>query len=388
MYRFLTQVAYFVTPLGLLCAFPLAVLWRSGEFHSVQYVETLMQRSTPLVHGPAYNNYRQEYQRDMMEKRTPEVITLGSSRVGEFRAAFFKNPTLFQNGTGGFNGALSGMSDFVQDMPTPPRIIIASMDQYFFQPEDAKNRVVERPYTPPPHSAFYEPFFESFFRAGGWWKVYSDYSAGKINLHTIFGARSPTTTATGLRAVANGSGFTNDGSDYYGEVIYSPALQEKTASDIAALSAQITETYGDEYGSGISEDALAQVRRLLNLARSRGVIVIGFLPPMSHAVHARLAAYPEAPYAYAYRHLGGVLAGIYKEYGFDFYDFSDITSFGASDKEMLDSKHGSEKMYTRLFIVMAQHSAVLQPLTDIPYLQERLRSANSDLVVFGLEPGY
>lgn len=388
MYRFLRQLALFLIPLGLLFAFPCAVLWRSGEFNSVQHVEELMREPAPLINGPAYNNYRQEYQRDMMAIRTPEIITLGSSRVGEFRAAFFTHPAVFQNGTGGFNGALSGMSDFLRDMPTPPQIIIASMDQYFFQPEDAKNRVVERPYAPPPRSAPYEPFFESLFRAGGWWKVYSDYHAGKINLKKVFAAQSTTTTTTGLRAVANGSGFTNDGSDYYGEVIYSPVLQEKTAADIASLAAQITPTYGDEYGNGISQDALAQLKKFLALAQSKGTTVIGFLPPMSHGVHERLAAYPDASYAYAYRHLGDTLKDVYKAYGFDFYDFSDITSFGSSDREMLDVKHGSEKMYLRLFIVMAQHSAALKPVTDISYLQEQLRGARSDLVVFGLQPGY
>lgn len=47
--------------------------------------------------------------------------------------------------------------------------------------------------------------------------------------------------------------------------------------------------------------------------------------------------------------LAPTLSATYREYGFDFYDFSDIASLGGADVEMIDAKHGGEKMYLRLF---------------------------------------
>ena len=98
-----------------------------------------------------------------------------------------------------------------------------------------------------------------------------------------------------------------------------------------------------------------------------------------------MSAFPNAYYADTFRTLGKTLAAIYREYGFDFYDFRDITAFGGSDAEMVDQKHASEKMTLRMFIQMAQQNKKLGGYADIPYLTEKLGSATSTYEVFGLQ---
>ena len=382
---FLKKLALFLLPLFLLFAPATLVLWQVGEFYPSAYLGKLARTGAPIVVGSAYSNTRGNYQLQETLIRQPEVVALGTSRVGGFRAVFFKDPIVFYNDTG-TGGVLSNFRYFLEKLSdNPPRIIIAGMDAYFFNPEEVeKNSVVTRPDPFIVQSSWHQPLLGGVFLGGAWWKIYPDYFAGKFTLSKVFGERSGDVTYIGLRAVADGNGFLNDGSNYFGDVINSKEKQQKALEGIAALAASISVTNGDEYGSGISPEALDEVRRFLDTAKKQGSYVIGFIPPLSQAEYERLKAFPDAPYAYAFKNLGSVLSGIYREYGFDFYDFTDITSFGGSDIEMVESKHGSEKIYLRMFIKMAERNKQLGALVDTRYLTKKLHSAESNLVVFPL----
>lgn len=375
----------FLTPIALVFAPAVIVLTASGEFYSTQKVGELARSRETIVVGAAYSNTRGDYQLQETFIRKPEVIALGTSRVGGFRAVFFKDPAVFYNDTG-TGGVLSNFRYFLEKVSdNSPKIIIAGMDPYFFSPEEvARNSVVTRPDPFVAYISPHRPFFEGLFLGGGWWRIYPDYFSDKFSLSDVFGAQYANTTYIGLRAVADGNGFLNDGSNYFGDVISSKEKQQNARASIEALAASISETSGDEYGSGISPEALAEVRRFLDTTKKQGSYVIGFIPPLSHAQYERLKEFPNAPYAYAFKNLGPVLTNLYKEYGYDFYDFTDITAFGGSDSEMVESKHGSEKLYLRMFIKMAQINKQLGALVDTRYLTKRLQSAESNLVVFPL----
>ncbi len=383
MRLFLTICALFLAPLVLLFAPAIILLSSVGEFYAPETVGKLAREGHAIVVGNAYSNVRSGYQLQETLLRKPLVIALGTSRVGGFRSAFFTDPNIFYNDTG-TGGVLSNFRYFLEKLKHPPRIIIAGMDPYFFNPEEAKNSVVVRPDPFLKRVSWYEPFFSSLFTGGGWWRIYRDYATGKFTLKNVFGPRVGGPTLVGLRAVADSNGFLNDGSNYFGDVIHDKRNQEKVRAGILALAERISQTYGDEYGSGISPEALAEVRRFLDTAKKNNSEVIGFLPPLSHAVYERLQAFPEASYAYAFHNLGRVLTEVYREYGYDFYDFSDIESFGGSDREMVESKHGSEKIYLRLFIQMAHMNKPLGALVDIPSLTHKLMKTKSDFEVFTL----
>ena len=386
MKTFLKNLALFLLPLIALFAPSFIVLFASGEFTSLSTIEELSRGERTILVGQAYSDFRAEYQLHETSVRRPLVMTLGNSRVGEFRAAFFKDPNVFYNTTGA-TGALSDYRHFIEQLADkPPKIILANMNFSFFNPEEAKNLAVERP-DPfgAPQPAVYDIVLEAFVRNGGWWKAYADYFAGKFTLADVFTPTKNTVTTIGLRARADSGGFTNDGSDYYGNIINYPLNQRETLAEIDALAASITNTSGDEYGSGISSDALAELRKFLSLCKEKNIVPIGFLPPISHAEYEALQQHPDASYAYAFKNLGPTLADVYKEYGFDFYDFSDILSFGSSDNEMVDRKHGGEKMYLRLFIRMAENSVSLNSFVNIPYLKKKLATATSTYYVFGLQ---
>lgn len=384
MRAFIKKLAFFLLPLAALFAPAFVILLWSGEFYPLSMVEHLMNQPQPILVGQAYSNFGPALQIDEVIARAPKVITLGNSHVGEFRSAFFKEPTIFYNTTGAV-GPLSDYVYFINRLATPPKIIIANMEQTLFTPENAKNHVMSRPNPFTARDQPYDPFLESFFRNGGWWKVYTDYFSGKFTLADVFTPRQSPGVIIGLRARTTGDGFTNDGSSYWGNAIRSPLVQKKTLSDIDALAASITDTNGDVYGDAISNDSLAELRTFLELCKTRGITVIGFLPPLAYKEYRALKEHPRSTYASSFKSLAPTLAAVYRTYGFDFYDFTDISSFGSSDVEMVEAKHGGEKMYLRLFIKMAGGSTALNPLVDLSYLKERLASATSTYYVFGIE---
>jgi len=372
MRTFIAHLLIFLLPLVILFTPAFIVLFISGEFTSLENIGTLSRSTDRIVVGPAYSYFRSEYQLNEVSVRRPAVIALGSSRVGEFHSEFFKNPNVFYN-TSGSIGSLSGFNDFIKHLSQPPQIIIAGIDEYFFNPENAKNNTVKRPDPFIVHTKIYDPFFESFLRNGGWWKVYADYFSGKFILSDIFTCPQRDVRTIGLLACINNSGFTNDGSNYDNIVLYPSEISQ----GIDAVAASITDTNGDDYGSNISTDAIAELRIFLTSAKEKGINVIGFLPPISHKEFQALKQHPDAVYSYAFKNLYSTLAAVFKEYGFDLYDFSDISSWGSSDDEMAESKHGSGKMYLRLFIQMAENNESLAPLVDIPNLKEKLANATS-----------
>jgi hypothetical protein len=385
MLTFLKKIFLFLTPVALLFLPATAILFSAGEFYPPQKLGELARGSRAVIVGAAYSNVRGDYQLQETLFRKPEIIALGTSRVGGFRSVFFNKPSVFYNDTG-TGGVLSNFRYFLEKISEhPPRIIIAGMDPQLFNPEEeAKNSIVTRPDPFVEHVPWYGPFFDSLFLGDGWWKIYPDYFAGKFTLQQVFGSRDAAVTLIGLRAVGDRNGFLNDGSNYYGDVIHDSQNQKKALEGIDSLAASISDSFGDEYGSGISPVALAEVRNFLATAKKKGSIVIGFIPPISHAEYQRLKAFPNAPYAYAFKNLPSVLAGIYAEYGYDFYNFGDVSSFGGSDSEMVEAKHGSEKVYLRLFIKMAQMNKALAPLVNIPMLKQKLNETKSNYEVFPL----
>ena len=383
MRAFLIKTVLFMLPLAMIIAPPLVVLGLSGEYYPVRSLVALSQSAHRILIAEGYSNYVQEYQYTEVVDRTPALVFLGTSRVGEFRSVFVADPNQAYNAAHSV-AALSDFRHFIQDVPTPPQVVVAGMDQYFFDPADAKNTTITRPDPFTTHSAWWDPFFESLFRNVGWMKVYGDYAQDKFDFSQVF-APAADPTLIGLRARATGDGTTNDGSDYYGSIITSTDKQSKALKSIHTLAAAISEVSGDEYGDSISPEALAEVRAFLAAARERHVTVIGFLPPVSHEVYTKLRQHAEAPYADTVSTLGPTLQALYREFGYDFYDFSDITTFNSSDGEMVEAKHGGEKMYLRMFITMAHASPALRTLTDLPYLERQLASSTSQYAVFGLQ---
>ena len=106
MQRFLKNLTLFLIPGMVVLIFPTIVLFWSGEFYSVDKIGKIARDHRAVIIGLAYTNYAVEYQLQETIFRKPKILALGSSRVGQFRSLFFREPDLFYNTTGAI-GAIS-----------------------------------------------------------------------------------------------------------------------------------------------------------------------------------------------------------------------------------------------------------------------------------------
>ena len=390
MKLFLKNLLLFLLPVSVFFAPAFAVLWGTGEFYSLDRIGALARTPRPVLAGAAYSNFQTQYQLLETKTRTPSVLALGNSHVNEFRAAFFKEPAVFYNAAHAVL-ALSDFTHFIGALDTQPKIIIVAMSPSYFNPDNTKVNLIKRPNPFASPIAPHDPMLESFFRNGGWWKLYVDFYYGKFTFEQVFETNSSVSTI-GLRSVAEKYGFTNDGSDYYGDVIHSASSQASIREEIENLAKNISETRGyldrttfTPYGSTLSEHALKELKTFLHTSKEKNIFVIGYVPPIAQAGYDRMEQYSDAPYAYAFKQLAPTLQEIYREYGFAFYDFTSPASFGGSDGEMLDAGiHFSEKADLRMLIRMAKGTPQLRQFVDVPYLEKSLANAKSPFVVFDI----
>jgi len=90
-------------------------------------------------------------------------------------------------------------------------------------------------------------------------------------------------------------------------------------------------------------------------------------------VYVRLKADKES-FSYVFK-LEPKLQPLFEKYGFHLFDFSDASLMGATDEEMIDGIHGSEKTYLRILIEMAKTDSILNSYVSSVDLKEQLKEA-------------
>ena len=377
MKRFLLKLSIFLFPFVAMYGFPTYVLLWSGDLAPVEHViEAQKQSDTLILFGPAYTNFSPYFRLKSVLERKPRVISLGTSRVMQFRSKFFKEGVSFYN-AGGAVSKIKHFEAFLNRVPHDkmPELFIIGLDQYFFNPrwDNLADDDIEKQLSANDYGAF-DILLDS------WKQVYADYYDKKYSLRRLTFNREP--NRIGLSALTYGDGTRNDGSYHDQKYIRNPFDPKNKDYQFKNTFDRIAK--GDrrfEYSESISDGAVEVLERFLKRCKEKGVRVIGFLPPYPHVVYEKMISMPEYGYL---SQLAPRLKPLFQSYGFDFYDFSDMAWLGASDHETLDGLHGSEKAYLRLFIAMAESSPVLKKYSrDLSFLRDTLHHTPGDYDVFG-----
>jgi len=371
MRRFLVRLFLFCLPLIALFGFPALVLLASGELLPLDVYVYAAQHLPQSRFGLAYSNPIEAYKLRLLLVRQPRVVALGTSRVMQFRQQLFQPPESFYN-AGGIIARVEHLNPVLARIPRAqqPDVLIVGLDQYFFNPRwtdmaqinwDAQLDGTRNP------DAF------KIFTAN-WRQVYADAFAGKFSLLDVL-PNATTWSYFGLNARVRNRAFRFDGSHAPGNG--SDPLLDRSAEDYEYRDTLRRIEAGSDrfkYAQALSADALQALDRFLSAARARGIHVVGFLPPYAHTIYAKMMAMGD-DYAYM-KKLPLTLQPMFEQYGFTFYDFSDIASVGASDAETLDGFHGTETAYLRLFLQMIDRDPILKRYAaDQDWLRAELRQA-------------
>jgi hypothetical protein len=359
----------FAIPFLLLTGF----LLYTGEAMPLDSVVRMQMGEAPVLYRPRYGNRDPEFKLLATNTRHPDVVAVGSSRILQFRSMFFnRNPREFYNAAGPA-WQLEHVIALVEGLDYTPRLLIVSLDHPWFN--DA--------YPGDPFQPSLEPTsdFDHIFMVNR--SVMQAILDGeRLDIGQTLARREPAYggLALGLRAIRDGHGFRNDGSEQYGDFFVAQYLHPENER---ARHLSLLENGQDMYvrGSEVSERALQQLETLLQYCDERDIFVIGFLPSFMPTLYQEMIAGGQHEYI---TRLPERLAPLFDNHGFAFSDFTDGASLGATDADFIDGWHASERMNLRLYTEMARALPdVLGIYSDVERLEATNASATDTFNVFG-----
>lgn len=352
MRTYFLKLTLFISPIAVVLLFPMFVFWSSGEFISPARAIQIQRTATQeIIYGPAYSDFTKKYKLDAVLAKKPEILVLGTSRVMQFRANFFKNPETFYNAGGGISN-IQQLGFFMDRIPATdwPDVIIIGLDPYFFDPT-----IVDRQNNLPLTNARNTNISETV--RNGWWKVYADYWHGKFTLDDVIQRKDDTTI--GLRALTENSGFRNDGSEQYP----SDSVYQKNDFLEKASAIQNNQNCLD-YSSTISLRALEQFSDFSARAAAHGTRVIAFITPYPNRLMTAMSAL-ENDCRMSEKKISDLLQKMSLENrALRYFRMSDISWFGGKEEEMVDPFHGSEMTVIRMLIAMSKQDGAISTLLN------------------------
>ncbi|MBC8170488.1 MAG: hypothetical protein H7X77_02410, partial [Anaerolineae bacterium] len=266
--------------------------------------------------------------------RQPEHVVVGSSRVLQMRAVLLtEQPDSIYN-AGAPATTLTHILDLLNSIETPPKMLLLGIDADCFN--DA--------YVPDVFPAQVDDLRAIFNQNTAVAKA--ALTGRPVDISELVTRREPGYggLALGIKAIENGHGFRNDGSEQYGDFLIGrfldPAAERQRHLDWMRQGEQMY-----VYGDRVSEHGIQQMIDILEWAEANEVQVIGFMPPFAPELYQRMLKRGNHTYI---EQLIPKLETLFAEYGFAFFDFSGGGDFGVHT-DFFDGWHGSERVYLHLY---------------------------------------
>ncbi len=366
MKRFLLTAALFSIPIVAAFVFPFAFFALTREFETPSQVLAVQQNSNGAIYRSAFYDYDRPYKTLGAIESDPQVLVLGTSRVLQLHASLFKDPSDFYN-AGRAISKPSELPVFINALPSNSKVqvIVLAVDQNFLS--SAFSSPAE-PIVQPTHLSIFE-----FFLAQGWKTAWQYYFQGRFSLSGLI-QLNKTSQNIGLTALVEGDGFQKDGSDEESNIA---AQKSQRSSQIqGALDLITPQGSGYFFDSSLSQQGLSYIEQFLELCRARNIKVIGFLPPYATEVYQKIDSL-HSSYADTMQEEPVALKTLFNQYNDSFYDLSNLSTFGSSDNEMIDSAHLDEQGSARELQYLANHEAALKPYVDMTAIKSILSQTSS-----------
>lgn len=365
------KVCLFLIPFILAAIVPVIFLALSKEnFYSLNKV---VISNKPYLVGYGYNENNYKYLKWSNLKDNPryDIVTLGSSRVLQFRKGMF-NSSFYNAGY-----TIESINDFKPFLLSIskekyPKYLIISLDQWMF------NKSWDNLNSKPTKTKWTESFtfLPSLLTVRSIWK---DLLSHKYSI-SLFSEKTKI-NIIGLNAYVNGRGVRNDGSFSYGNHI-TDLLKNDTVNE-----AQFADVYerirvGNnrfQYGKHINAKSKKVLNDFLQYCNNNKICVIAFLPPFADKVYNRMIE--SGKYQY-FKDVEPQIGVLFKKYNYELYDFSSSSSCNSSDAEVIDGLHGGEKTYLHIVLNMLRSGSKLNEVADSAKLKRDLVSATTRYNVY------
>ena len=367
--KFIRKIIFFTIPILIILSPPVLILFGTGE----NYLDSeKLNSSEKSIIGYAYNqnNYRHLKWSKLNISPKFRVISLGSSRVLQFRENMF-NASFYNAGY-----TISSIADFKPFLESIsnakyPEYLILGLDQWMFNEnwDDLQGGNFIRDW---------ESSFKKYPSIGTIKKVYSDLLNRKYSFNIIRNKRG--ITKIGLNAILNGNGLRSDGSMLYGNIIEKLLNGDTDLGDYNYLDTFERIDNGNrrfQYGSNLNIEAKKELELFLNFCASNDIKVIAFLPPFADKVIEKMKK--KGKYDYISK-IHSEISPIFQKYDYEIFDFSSVTSCESDDTETIDGFHGGEVTYLKILLKMIEQNSVVNRVVKADLKSDLISIQNRYLV--------
>lgn len=313
----------------------------------------------------------------IIEEKQPAVVAIGSSRVMQFRADYFKNADFYT--MGGTAGSIEEAQETFNRIKSVyvPQIVILGIDLWWLNPKiDHRSHLEEQ-------EKIYNSKSMQYFQLFSYLKDDTDMRMVLFNTSTIkdrdyLGNR----INVGLSAAVKSDGFRlSDGSYQYGEIVgQNPSLEAKL-SDLYQRMDKGNRFFN--WNRDIDYYELEKLKQLIQDMKSNGVHVVVFLPPFPNEIYTAMCH--DEHYSTFLSEFEQSVEDLCIEEEVYFADCSNLAWLGASDNECIDGFHGSETAYARVIYKMLEDEK-LSNFVNKNFLEECIAYPVSDLQA--IDPSY
>ena len=300
----------------------------------------------------------------------PDILAIGSSRVMQFRKAFFKNASFYT--MGGLVNSIGDLQHVCQEVIKiyTPQIIIIEASWDWLNP-NCLHKMQETPLLEGNGMGkriyLYKHLCAEFVKNK---KIREQVLRPRVEPVDTIGNR-PT---IGLMAAAEFRGFREDGSFQYGDRILEPKSVAERLADTHERIKNGNRRF--ERADKVDQNELAKLKYLIHEVKMNGCHVIVILPPLPNEIYQTLMD-STGHSAFMRQYEQGVREVCEYE-NVSFLDCSNMAWLGATDEEALDGFHGSERTYGRIVLRLLEDKNCA-PYINETYIRQRMEESESPI---------
>lgn len=348
---YLRKLLLATSPLLLGLVFLEAVLWRTGEIRTNESVVGQQgQRQDALFVRAFANQNFAGYKYRLLVERRPTIVALGSSRTMQFRAPMFGADSVRFVNLGGMIQNVHDLEAFAELTPAAvlPRVAIVGVDMWWL------------------NAAWVSaPQLRDVIRGGAspWeWQehltVMRKLASRPSDLRrAVAMAFSQDSSRIGLGALFQpGAGFRGDGSYRMSTPIPVGRWEFRDHEDPPIVERVRRGLDRFDRTRGVDEQLYGRLRSAIRTLSERGVLVIGFMPPVATPV-ARALAEDEVQRG-IWAEYQVKVRDAFRELNLPFVDASTPDRIGLDDRYMVDGFHALETFHAHLVLRMLEDPRV------------------------------
>lgn len=365
MKKFVKNILLFLLPVLLIISAVGAFYFiakRIGELNSIEMNVELQRNNPECLIGLGYNEQNQYYKLLNANFYESPIISLGTSRVMQFKQECFA--VSFYNCGGAVSGNYNEYRNYLQNLDYTPETVIVGLDAWVFN--DAWNR--ER--------ADYNDFekIEETDRSKTTLikSIMADWFSKKWTMADL----ELYPNNIGFNGRAKDCGFMSDGSYYNGDIYRDPTLSTdyKFSDTLYRINNGVQRF---QWGENIDPDTLKQLNNLLFYCKTNNINVIGFLAPFAPSIYEEMS---ESGNYHYLDEIAPACQDLFNQYEYEFYNYMDGTSLNMTDNNFLDGFHGSEIVYGHILEDMIENGSSVGRYVDLNRTKRLLENAYDDFV--------